>query len=292
MQHIKGKLQTMGVAFSAIFKKAFGGVESHMNKIATIVPSSTSSNEYAWLGAFPSMRKWVGDKIVNEFSGHSYTIKNEPWELTIGVHKHDIDDDNLGIYTPMVSELGSSAIRHQDDLVFNALKNGTSKKCYDGQYYFDTDHPVNGKSVSNYFAGGQPLWTILDTSRSIKPIIFQERQKPEFSAVKDSNDAQVFLSGRYMYGVEARYNVGYGFWQMAVASAKDLTAANFGEARLAMRKFTNDEGAGLGLSPTVIVVHPDLEVAAEKLFATKTLDGGGDNSLYGKVEIIVADKWV
>ena len=285
-------LATLGVSFSTIFNNVFKDIVNQKDKIATTVPSTTATNEYGWLGAMPGMREWLGDKHIKEVSAHSYTINNKEWENTIAVRRSDLEDDNLGIYNPMISELAYTAAVHPDKLVFGLLKQGISTKCYDGQYFFDTDHPVNGQSVSNYDnSGSKPFWCILDTSRPLKPIIFQNRKPSNLVAQTDPQADGVFNRGEFKYSVEARYNVGFGLWQMAYGSSVDLTEDSFNAGRAAMRKFTNDAGEPLGVKPTVIVVSPDLEATAEKLFAVRTHANGGDNPLYKKVEIIVADRW-
>ena len=283
-------IKSLNTGFSAVFSKSFGDVVSQMSKIATVVPSTTKVNEYAWLGSFPQVREWVGDKVIKELSAHSYTIKNKKWENTIGVDKDDIEDDAIGIYTPMVQELGMSAASHPDELVFKALEDGDKQKCYDGQYFFDTDHQVAGSSVSNITSGASPKWVLLDTSRALKPIIFQERKKATFKKLSEDSE-HAFKTGRELMGSEARYNVGYGFWQQAHLSMQALTEDNFNNVRKAMRGQKGDNGQPLRVKPTIIVIHPDLEATAEKLFALKTLSQGGDNPLYQKVEIIVADIW-
>ena len=38
-----------------------------------------------------------------------------------------------------------SSSGHPDELIFNLLKNGFTSPCFDGQNFFDTDHPVIGE---------------------------------------------------------------------------------------------------------------------------------------------------
>ena len=61
------------------------------------------------------------------------------------------------------------------------LKNGTVDLCYDGQPFFNANHPVGTGVVSNIdSAGGGDYWYLLDTRNVIKPIVFQMRQDYEF----------------------------------------------------------------------------------------------------------------
>ncbi|WP_250380546.1 Mu-like prophage major head subunit gpT family protein, partial [Escherichia coli] len=61
-------------------------------------------------------------------------------------------------------------------------------------------------------------WFLLDTSKPVKPLIYQERKKPVFVEQTDYNADNVFMRKKFIFGAEARANGGYGFWQMAYGS--------------------------------------------------------------------------
>ncbi len=279
------------------FNKAFDSAPSKWEKIAMLVPSSGSQNDYSWLSNFPRMRKWVGEKVVKALEAFKYTVTNDDWEATVSVRRNDIEDDNLGIYAPQAQSAGYSAKTLPDEIVFALPATGFTSPCYDGQYFFDTDHPVNGESVSNkgtmplniatlavakasYGAArttlrkmkdedGRPLginpnillvpaaleddanllmtvdkledgkpnpykgtaevvvgdyltsdtaWFLLDTSRPVKPFVYQERKKPVFVQQTDMSADDVFSRAIFKFGAEARAAGGYAFWQMAWGS--------------------------------------------------------------------------
>lgn len=288
-----GNLRTLFVAFKAAFQGALGQAQSQYGAIATTVPSTTGSEEYGWLGSFPSVREWLGDRVVNGAKSHGYTIKNKPFELTVGVPRPAIEDDQYGVYTPMMAEMGSASGAHPDQLVFGALAAGPSQLCYDGQYFFDTDHPVLDaagvvQSQSNWDnnSGSGTAWFLLDCKRSLKPIIFQQRKAPNFVAKTAETDDNVFHSNEFIYGVDSRCNVGYGFWQLAYGSRKTLDETNLVAAYTAMCERKGDHGRPLGIKPTHLVVPPSLEIAARKLVNATTLANGADNVLKGLVEVI------
>ena len=284
-------LQALKTSFSAVFQKAFAGTERKLDAIATTVQSSTASNTYGWLGSIPGMREWIGDKHINQLESHGYTIVNKNFENTVGVKRNDIEDDNIGLYNPLMETLAYEAAVHPDKLVFDLLKDGDKNKCFDGQNFFDNDHEVAGKSVTNIYVGSKPKWILLDTSRPLKPMIYQIRKKPVFVSIDDLKDSTVFTKGTYLYGVEARSNAGYGFWQMAAMSTEELTSDNADKVRMGMRTLKSETGNSLGIKPDTIVVSPELESTAEKLFNMRTLAGGGDNPDYQRYKVIVADSW-
>lgn len=289
----KANLATLFVAFKAAFAGGLGSAPSQYQRIATVVPSSTGSEEYGWLGSFPKMREWLGDRVVNAMRQHGYSIKNKSFELTVGVPRPAIEDDQYGIYTPMMQEMGLAAGENPDELVFGLLKNGPATLCYDGQNFFDTDHPVldaSGKPQSqsnwdNNSGSGTP-WYLLNTKRALKPIIFQDRKRPQFVAKTNPTDDNVFDRDEYIYGVDSRCNVGFGFWQMAYGSRKTLDEANLIAAWTAFCERKGDFERPLGLKPDLLVVPPSLEIAARKIVNASTLANGADNVMKGLVDVL------
>jgi phage major head subunit gpT-like protein len=278
--------------FKASFQRGFAGVQPTYGKIATTVPSSTSIEDYGWLGSIPGMREWVGDRTIHNLSQSSYTIKNKKFELTVAVERDKFDDDQYGIYTPMMESLGYEASVHPDSLVYALLAAGFATPCYDGQYFFDTDHPVldaagAATSVSNYQSGAGNPWYLLDTKRPLKPIIFQDRKAPNFVMLNQEKDQNVFMQSRFVYGVDCRRNVGFGFWQMAYGSKATLDATNFEAAVAAMGAFRKDYGDPLGISPNLLVVGPSNSAAAKKIVAAEFLASGASNTNYKATDLLV-----
>lgn len=137
------------VGFNTIFNKAFTESEPQYQRIATITPSTTSEETYAWLGDIPGMKEWVGDREIQNLSTSDYTIKNKRFELTVGIPSEAIDDDKIALYNPSIQMLGQSAAMHPDELTFGLVKNGFKEKCYDGEAFFSENHKVGKKTYSN-----------------------------------------------------------------------------------------------------------------------------------------------
>ncbi len=285
-------LDALRVGFKTSFQGGLGQAQSQYQRVATVVPSSTREEKYGWLGKIPGMREWLGDRVVQNLMEHDYAIKNRDFELTISVDRNDIEDDTLGTYAPLFTEMGMSTGAHPDLLTFALLKAGFTTNCFDGQYFFDTDHPVldaNGvaQSVSNTGGGGGTEWFLLCTNRALKPIIFQERKKPEFVARDDPKDESVWRRKQFEYGVDARNNVGFGFWQMAYGSRQTLNAAAYATGRAALASMKGDYGRPLGLIPNLLVVPPALESAGRKILNSEYASGGETNEWKGTAELLV-----
>lgn len=150
----KANLTAVFINLKTIFNKAFDGAPSDWQDTAMKVPSGSSQNDYSWLSRFPKMRKWLGDKVIKALSAFKYTVVNDDFEATVEVDRNDIEDDQIGLYGPQAQEAGYSSRQLPDEIV-TELKDGAFENvCYDGQYFYDTDHPIkdpNGtvSSVSN-----------------------------------------------------------------------------------------------------------------------------------------------
>lgn len=289
----QANLAALFTGFKASFQGAFAAATPTWDKVALKVPSATKTEHYAWLGQFPRLREWIGDRQIKDLQAHDYTIKNKDYEATIGVLRTEIEDDTFGVYAPMFQEMGFAAATHPDELVFALLAAGISTKCYDGQFFFDTDHPVGNAqdgvaSVSNWGGGAGTPWFLMDASRPMKPLIYQQRKPYNLVPMVKEDDERVFMAKEYRYGVDGRGNVGYGLWQLAYGSAQTLDKTGFNTARAAMSTLKSDEGRPLNVRPTLLVVGPSLEGAAQDLIKAERNAAGATNTLFNAVDILVS----
>lgn len=288
----QNNFSTLNMSYNTAFYKAFSEAETHYEKVAMTMPSESRETTYAWLGQFPRMREWIGDREIQNLMAYSYAIKNKTFELTTSVPVNDIADDLYGVYTPLISEMGLSARIHPDELIFDLLARGFSEKSYDGVPFFSNKHTwrnakftqtnmgtkklssesyseartammvikgEHGKSLNivpdllvvppqleaiakellfaDLICGSTNInkntcdlivvpqlaeypeqWYLLCTKRRIKPLIFQQRQAPKLVCKSSDKDDNVFFKDEIIYGVKARYNVGFGLWQLAYGS--------------------------------------------------------------------------
>ncbi|MBS7690116.1 Mu-like prophage major head subunit gpT family protein [Pseudomonas lalucatii] len=293
----KESLQGVFTDLRTEFNNAFQAAPTTWDKIAMKIPSNSGSSFYGWLSAFPKMRRWVGAKHVQSLTATNYEVPNSNFEATIEVERKHIEDDQVGMYMPQAQMAGYSAAQLPDEIVFEAVNGSFNTPCYDGQYFFDTDHEVAGQAVSNKstvplsnanlvaaqasfgaaraamravkddegrslnvvptvllvgtaledtarallnndnladgsqnpYKGAAELivdariesetaWYVLDTTKPIRPFIYQERKAPEFVSQVNPQSDSVFNLKKYKFGAEARVASGYGFWQLAYGS--------------------------------------------------------------------------
>lgn len=136
------------------FQKAFDNVTGQWSDTTMLVTSTGSENDYKWLTGFTGMIKWFGDKVINALKAHKYVVSNDDYEATIEVDRNDIEDGALSGTVIQAGMAGESAAELYDDLDADAKNGAFINDCFDGQPFYDTNHPVENKagkeiSISN-----------------------------------------------------------------------------------------------------------------------------------------------
>lgn len=103
-------------------------------------PSDQAAEEYKWLGQSPSPREWIGGRQAKGLSENGVIIKNRKFESTLEISCDDIRRDKTAQIMTRVREMADRDNAHWAKLICAALVAGESTVCYDGQYFFDTDH--------------------------------------------------------------------------------------------------------------------------------------------------------
>lgn len=286
-------LEGLFSGFSTSFNKGFAGAESQYGQIAMVAPSQSRDTTYAWLGQLPRLREWLGERRIKSIAASGYKIVNKNFESTVEVPANDIKDDQYGVYGPMVEDLGRAAAELPDEMIFALLASGFTEACYDGQNFFDTNHIGYNQAgeeieVANMAAGGGAAWYLLDTSRPIRPLIYQEREAYKLVGMTDPQAPNVFLQDKYLYGVQGRSNAGFGLWQLAYASKEALTVESYAAARAAMSAFRGDEGRLLGIRPDTLVVPTNMETAGRTVINAALNTDGSSNIWAGTAKLIVS----
>ncbi|TBU75202.1 Mu-like prophage major head subunit gpT family protein [Phytopseudomonas daroniae] len=285
-------LRALFTGYKASFQSAFAGITPDFNQFTLTVPSTNSVEQYGWLGNSTAFREWLGDRVIQNLGLHDYSIKNKSFENTVGVPRESIEDDSYGLFTPLMGQLGQDSAEHPGTLIYQLLASGFTGIGYDGQNFFDTDHPVTNAagaegSVSNFQGGAGAPWYLLDTTRVLKPLILQKRKPYNFVTLDKETDENVFMRKEFIYGVDARLNAGYGLWQLAYASREALTPASFNDAYASMQSLTGDRGKKLGIRPKLLVVPPSMRAQALEVVKAERNAAGATNINRDVVDVLV-----
>jgi phage major head subunit gpT-like protein len=280
-------LQSLRTGFHSNFKSGYTAAPTFYDKFTSTISSTSDIETYGWMTQLPSMREWLGPRLVHNLNEAAYTLRNKDFELTIGVGRNQIEDEKLGIYSTLFQDMGDSARRWPDQIVKTALQAGTSTTTFDGVNFFATTHPLNpaGNQSNNFtstaltapnyvttraammaytgsdgevmgvmpnllivppqlestartilnadflsagetnvwknsaqllvipqLANQATTWYLADTSRPIKPLIFQQRKAPEFVSRTELDSDTVFHKKTFEFGVDSRGAAGYSLW--------------------------------------------------------------------------------
>lgn len=267
--------------------------------------SNQESETYKWLGMAPAMREWIGGRQPRGFRANGITIENKRYEATLEVSMDEIRRDKTGQVMARVQELAARTNAHWASLLTALIIAGESTACYDGQFFFDTDHaegdsgtqsnditsdittttaPTAAEMQSSILLAtqailgfkddvGEPMnesareflvmipvsylaatatalgatvinqtsnnimalgslggfayrmavnprlsWTtkfaLFRTDGPVSALIRQSEEGVTVDALAEGSEEE-FKNDRHLYGVKARRNVGYGYWQKA-----------------------------------------------------------------------------
>ncbi len=113
---------------------------SWIDSVSNLFDSNQESETYKWLGMAPGMREWIGGRQAKGFRNDGVTIVNKNFEATLEVLVDEIRRDKTGQVMVRVRELAERTNSHWASLLSALLIAGESAACYDGQFFFDTDH--------------------------------------------------------------------------------------------------------------------------------------------------------
>lgn len=111
-----------------------------VSKLAMKFNSDQSSEEYKWLGNAPKMREWIGGRQAKGWVENGLIIKNKQYEATVYFYTQELRRDKTGQTLVRINELAQGTNTHWASLLSTLMLNGDSTVCYDGQFFFDTDH--------------------------------------------------------------------------------------------------------------------------------------------------------
>lgn len=108
--------------------------------VSMYMESDQASEEYRFLGMTAQLREWVGGRQAKALREQGFVIRNKVFEGTLEVSIDDLRRDKTSQIMTRVAELAVRANSHKGKLLSDLILAAEATVCYDGQYFFDTDH--------------------------------------------------------------------------------------------------------------------------------------------------------
>lgn len=116
--------------------------EDWVGRVAPEIFDSDSELEtYAWLNEIPGLREWIGGRQAVGLSEQGFSIRNKKYEGTLEIPVDWLRRDKTRQILARIREQAEAAQSHWAELLSALIAAGENTACYDGQYFFDTDHP-------------------------------------------------------------------------------------------------------------------------------------------------------
>lgn len=101
------------------------------------------------------VHEWLDERQKSKIAHMDHEIVVKKWANAIELKVDELSDEelNLGQYKTIIAEMGDDFVEHKHQLLIDLINAGFAGSlglAYDGQYFFDTDHPLlDGTTQSN-----------------------------------------------------------------------------------------------------------------------------------------------
>jgi phage major head subunit gpT-like protein len=171
-----------GLSSRAIIGRFYQALEQDVgagwvNPISMLFTSDQESETYKWLGQAPAMREWIGGRMAKGFRENGITIANKKFEATLEVPLDWMRRDKTGQIQVRINELAQRAQAHWASLLTTLIIAGESTACYDGQYFFDTDHSEGDSGTQDNDITSDITTTTAPTAAEMETAVLKATQQ-------------------------------------------------------------------------------------------------------------------
>ena len=124
--------------FEAAYLKA--AETAAWSAIATELPTTLPSQQYAWLGRGAVMEQFKDRAREQPLNQFNYTLSDILYKGKMNILRTAIEDDQYGLLMLRAQSLGTEPTRHWNQLAYTGLTAGFSNLGYDGQNFFSSSH--------------------------------------------------------------------------------------------------------------------------------------------------------
>lgn len=147
-------------------------------QIATRIGTTLPTQNYGFLGYGATMEEFKDEVREQSVNQYTYALSDKVYKADMNVDRKSLEDDQYGLLKLRVMGLADETTRFWNELAYGQLDAGFSTLCYDGQYFFDSDHS-EGSSGTQVNVTSNPLSdSSLETARTTMRLFKNDKGKP------------------------------------------------------------------------------------------------------------------
>lgn len=128
--------------YGAFFEQLEGTIgDSWVPQLTTFIRTDQETVKHRWLRRGPVMTEWQGQRSLSRLDADSYDLSNVVFSSGLEVTTDELRRDQSGQIIIRARELADDAALHPENRLSTVIQAGNATACYDGQFFFDTDHP-------------------------------------------------------------------------------------------------------------------------------------------------------
>lgn len=149
------KASPAGIIYQNLKKEFEKGIEEARciaQDLYQVVPSTSDSNVYGWLGHIPGFREWNKNepRVLRNVESFDFTVANRKFEETIQISIDTVEDNQLGSYAGIARQIGAQGKQVWDEIVFDLFNKAfTTTLAYDGLSWCNDAHKAGLSTVDN-----------------------------------------------------------------------------------------------------------------------------------------------
>ena len=145
----RGNMNALFTGYNMAFQEGVEAIDQAYKRFTTVLPSQNAVEVFPFLEKFGGMREWIGDRQIKSIASKKMQVANREFEDTVGVKRNDIEDDNYGLYNPLMADLGMNSEDLWRELSEEALLGGFVDEWIDELAFFSDTRKYGEQTICN-----------------------------------------------------------------------------------------------------------------------------------------------
>jgi phage major head subunit gpT-like protein len=138
-------VRALNASATALYNDFFQAQTGAWTEIASLLPSTLPTEEYAWLGDLPIMREWTDERRITALREFGFSLTNRKFEMSVGIARELIEDERHGMIKMKIASLAEATNAHYDQILFEAIN--ANRTAYDGNTFYHIERGNLGSTA-------------------------------------------------------------------------------------------------------------------------------------------------